>query len=123
MCVYIYIYTHTTLTMHVPVQESCQQSDHDAACRRVPGPHVASKAVSSGMWLTAYYVFVMAGSACTCKLNASQMAATTSLNVGLGMCSELECLCMYVCRYAHASFEAQCFPNMLLKKRVTMHRA
>ncbi len=46
--------TKCVLCVCVPEQGSPQQSDHDAACGRVPGPHVASKAVSSsGMWLTA----------------------------------------------------------------------
>ena len=38
------------LTLPVPAQESQQQPDHDAACGRVPGPHVADRAVSKGVW-------------------------------------------------------------------------
>jgi hypothetical protein len=40
----------TALTLPVPVQESLQQSDHDAAHRRVQLPHVTFKAVSRVMW-------------------------------------------------------------------------
>ncbi len=43
----------TTLTLCVPEQGSLQQPDHHCVWGRVPGPHVASMAVSSGMWLTA----------------------------------------------------------------------
>jgi hypothetical protein len=44
----------TTLTLCVPEQRAQQQPDHDAACGRVPGPHVASMAVSTtcGSWLS-----------------------------------------------------------------------
>ncbi len=46
---------HHSHAVCVPEQGSQQQPDHDAACGRVPGPHVASISVSSGMWLTACY--------------------------------------------------------------------
>jgi hypothetical protein len=41
----------TTLTLPVPEQVSQQQPNHDAAWGRVPGSHVASNAVSSGVLL------------------------------------------------------------------------
>ncbi len=39
----------------VSEQVSPKQPDNDAVWGHVPGPHVASMAVSSGMWLTACY--------------------------------------------------------------------
>ncbi len=54
----------TTLTLPVPEQESDGQPDHDAACGRVPGPHVASSAVSSGMWLMVVLYVSMGRSMC-----------------------------------------------------------
>jgi hypothetical protein len=47
----------------VPEQVSIQQSDHDAACGRVPGPQFTTAAVSSCMLVTAYYACVGHGQA------------------------------------------------------------
>ena len=51
------------LTLPVPVQVSLEQPDHDAACGRVPGPHVADIPVSRGVWALSGHVGI---AVCAC---------------------------------------------------------
>ncbi len=58
----------------VPEQVALQQPDHDAAWGRVPGPLVACRSVSSGMWLVSCPVGVC-GCSHVCYLDSILTAA------------------------------------------------
>ena len=59
----MHTYLHTCIhSLHVPAQASQQQSADDAACGRVPGPHVASVSVR-GLLLHATWAHACV---CTC---------------------------------------------------------
>ena len=71
--------TVTTLTLPVPAQGSAQQSDHDAACWGVPGPDVASGAVS--VCVCACVVCILLGCVCmhSCKYIIMRVVCVVSM--------------------------------------------
>ncbi len=94
-----------TLTLCVPEQESRWQSDHGAACGRVPGPYVAAAPVSSCMWVNAYYAFWILSlthretSKIMRHVCMNILLPEGSMWVHVRLCTYMH-LCMYVCVYA-----------------------